>query len=283
MPANYNDRVIEFAVRQRGSLVRTKYNYLGKSQHSSDPLFAGRLADLFFSGQALTDDQIAAMVTAFPSPRFAGDPIVKTDGSLYQAYNDSIAADVGMNNITVRVTDQTRLSSDATLVINIPTGPPAAPLKLIATPGYAQINLIWTSSLGATSYKVKRSTTSGGPYVTIASSIMGTSYADTAAGKEETTYYYVVSAVNKFAESANSIEAGAAPSSSAIVSIANPGFELPATPSFIYNPSSGSWTFNGKVSRHKCLSFSIFQIAFVIDCHARFRKWQMTNGEWRSR
>jgi hypothetical protein len=51
--------------------------------------------------------------------------------------------------------------------------------------------------------------------------------------------------VNSFAESANSIEAGATSSSSAIVNIANPGFETPAIPSFLYNPSGGSWTFSG--------------------------------------
>jgi hypothetical protein len=256
-------------------------NYIGKSQYP-DPLFNGIIDEFLIYNYALSSAQIAGMVANRNSPGFISDPIGRPDAIAGRAYNNSIAGtatdgdsgdiltyskvagpawllvaadgglsgtptvgDVGMNNITVRVTDQTQLSSDATLVINIPTGPPAAPLKLIATPGYTQINLIWTSSLGATSYNVKRSTTSGGPHVTIARSIMGTSYVDTALGKEATTYYYVVSAVNSFAESSNSIEAGAAPSSSAIVTIANPGFETPATPSFIYNPSGGSWTFSG--------------------------------------
>ncbi|MCA1607668.1 MAG: hypothetical protein LC775_19875, partial [Acidobacteria bacterium] len=42
--------------------------------------------------------------------------------------------------------------------------PPAAPTGLTATAGNAQVALSWTASSGATSYNVKRSTTSGGPY-----------------------------------------------------------------------------------------------------------------------
>jgi hypothetical protein len=256
-------------------------NYIGKSQYP-DPLFNGLVDEFLIYNYALSSAQIAGLVAHSNPPGFISDPIGRPDAIAGRAYNNSIAGtatdgdpgdeltyskvagpawllvaadgglsgtptagDVGMNKITVRVTDQTRLSSDATLVINIPIGPPAAPLKLRATPGYAQIDLIWTNSPGATSYNVKRSTTSGGPYITIAHSIIGTSYADTAVGKGATAYYYVVSAVNSVAESANSIEAGATPSTSAIVNTANRGFETPATSSFLYNPSGGSWTFSG--------------------------------------
>jgi Glycosyl hydrolase catalytic core/Concanavalin A-like lectin/glucanases superfamily/Putative Ig domain len=256
-------------------------NYIGKSQYP-DPLFNGLIDEFLIYNYALSSAQIAGLVAHGNPPGFISDPIGRPDAIAGRAYNNSIAGtatdgdtgdtltyskvagpawllvaadgglsgtptvgDVGMNNITVRVTDRTLLSSDATLVINVPTGPPAVPLELRATPGYAQIDLSWRSSSGATSYNVKRSTTSGGPYVTIAGSIIGTSYTDAAVGMGATTYCYVVSAVNSFAESANSIEAGATSSSSAIVSIANSGFETPATSSFIYNPSSGSWTFSG--------------------------------------
>ena len=47
---------------------------------------------------------------------------------------------------------------------------------------------------GATGYKVKRSTTAGGPYTTIASNVTGTSYEDDNV-MNGTTYYYVVTAV----------------------------------------------------------------------------------------
>jgi hypothetical protein len=62
--------------------------------------------------------------------------------------------------------------------------------------------------LGATSYNIKRSTTSGGPYSTISTSgtVTGTNYVDSTAANG-TTYYYVVSAATSISvggETANS-------------------------------------------------------------------------------
>ncbi|MFC5702668.1 PA14 domain-containing protein [Cohnella faecalis] len=84
----------------------------------------------------------------------------------------------------------------------------AAPTGLAATagPGYASLN--WNASFGATSYNVKRATASGGPYTTIASNVTSTSYYDIGLSYN-TTYYYVVSAVNGSTESANSAQASA--------------------------------------------------------------------------
>src|SRR5579864_8605985 len=89
------------------------------------------------------------------------------------------------------------------------TGAPAAPTNLMANAGNGQVGLSWSASSGATSYNVKRSTTSGGPYTTIASPTT-TSYTDTGV-TNETTYYYVVSAVNTAGESANSSQVSAMP------------------------------------------------------------------------
>ena len=90
------------------------------------------------------------------------------------------------------------------------TQPPPAPTGLVATAGSNQVGLTWTSALGATSYNVKRGTTSGGPYSTIAPGVTATSHTDTTA-VNGTTYYYVVSAVNGGGESPNSAEASATP------------------------------------------------------------------------
>jgi fibronectin type 3 domain-containing protein len=90
-----------------------------------------------------------------------------------------------------------------------PATPPAAPTGLQATGGNAQVSLTWAASTGATSYHVKRSTTSGSGYAQIA--------APTAANYTDTTvtngsaYYYVVSALNAVGESANSGQATATP------------------------------------------------------------------------
>src|SRR5207245_680196 len=94
------------------------------------------------------------------------------------------------------------------------SAPPAAPTNVTATAGNGQVALSWSASSGATSYNVKRSTTSGGPYTTIASPTT-TSYTDTGV-TNGTTYYYVVSAVNPAGESANSSQVSATPSTKVI-------------------------------------------------------------------
>jgi hypothetical protein len=91
-----------------------------------------------------------------------------------------------------------------------PTAAPAAPTNVVATAGNAQVALTWTASTGATSYHVKRATTSGGPYAQIAAPTSA-SYTDTAV-TNGTTYFYVVSAINSIGEGANSAEVSAIPS-----------------------------------------------------------------------
>src|SRR5207253_9204976 len=56
--------------------------------------------------------------------------------------------------------------------------PPAAPTGLSATVGNHQLTLSWNSVSGATAYNVKRSTTSGAYYVTLAT-VTGTNFTNT--------------------------------------------------------------------------------------------------------
>jgi hypothetical protein len=89
--------------------------------------------------------------------------------------------------------------------------PPSAPTNLIATAGDSKVTLSWTAVDGATAYNIKRSTTAGGPYTTIATNVSGTSYVDNTV-TNGTTYYYVVTTVDSNGnESANSNEASATP------------------------------------------------------------------------
>jgi Glycoside hydrolase family 44/Fibronectin type III domain len=90
-----------------------------------------------------------------------------------------------------------------------PATPPAAPTGLQAAGGNAQVSLTWTASTGATSYHVKRSTTSGSGYAQI-SAPTAANYTDTIV-TNGTTYFYVVSALNAVGESANSAQATATP------------------------------------------------------------------------
>jgi hypothetical protein len=82
--------------------------------------------------------------------------------------------------------------------------------NLKAIGGVSKVDLSWSAVTNATSYKIKRSTTAGGPYTTIAASVTGTTYTDTDV-TNGTTYYYVVVAIVNGNESWNSNEASATP------------------------------------------------------------------------
>ncbi len=91
-----------------------------------------------------------------------------------------------------------------------PVPAPGATGGLAAAAGNGQVSLTWAAATGATGYGVHRSTTSGGPYTTIKSNIVGTSYTDTGV-TNGTTYYYVVTATNAEGEGASSSQAAATP------------------------------------------------------------------------
>jgi fibronectin type 3 domain-containing protein len=125
--------------------------------------------------------------------------------------------DAGLTNGTayfyvVAAVNSAGTSANSAQASATPTAPvtvPPVPTGLQATAGNAQVNLSWSASTGATSYILKRSTTSGGPYTQIATP-SGTAYTDTAL-TNGTPYYYVVAAVNSAGTSANSSQASATP------------------------------------------------------------------------
>jgi len=80
---------------------------------------------------------------------------------------------------------------------------PAIPAGVIAVSGSLGVSLGWNSISNATSYNVKRSLVSGGPYTNIVVTQPSNAGTDTTTSNN-TTYYYVVSAVNASGESANS-------------------------------------------------------------------------------
>ena len=99
-------------------------------------------------------------------------------------------------------------SANSTQAAATPKAPtPAVPVGVSATAGNQQVALAWSASSGATSYNVKRATTSGGPY-TLVSAPTANSFTDTGL-VASTTYFYVVSAVNASGESANSMQVSA--------------------------------------------------------------------------
>jgi fibronectin type 3 domain-containing protein len=133
----------------------------------------------------------------------------------------------------VNATGESANSAQASATPVAPTQPPAAPTGLIATGGNAQVSLSWAASSGATSYHLKRSTTTGGPYTQV-SAPTTTSFTDTGL-TNGTTYFYVVSALNTVGESANSAQVSATPANTPVdVTITiNPANTKPISP-YIY-------------------------------------------------
>jgi probable HAF family extracellular repeat protein len=82
---------------------------------------------------------------------------------------------------------------------------PAVPIHLAASSANAVVTLNWEGSVGATSYNVKRSNSSAGPFSTIVS-VNTTTFTDSAV-TNCSLYYYVVSALNSAGESPNSSSA----------------------------------------------------------------------------
>ncbi|MDE3099021.1 MAG: DUF4982 domain-containing protein [Verrucomicrobiota bacterium] len=115
-------------------------------------------------------------------------------------------------SITLTASGAGLTSANVTLTAANVLPAPAAPVGLVAVAGNQQVTVGWDLVPGAITYNVKRATTSGGPYTTIASNTADLGLVD---GNvvNGTTYYYVVSAFNADGESVNSSEASATPQS----------------------------------------------------------------------
>jgi fibronectin type 3 domain-containing protein/peptidoglycan/xylan/chitin deacetylase (PgdA/CDA1 family) len=116
--------------------------------------------------------------------------------------------------------------------------------------GTSTINLNWTASTNATGYNVYRAATSDGTYVKVNNAtISAASYSDTGLSGG-TTYYYKVTAVNSYGESAKSASASAitapnAPGGLTGASLLNNGnFESGTNPWTVANTSPAVSTFS---------------------------------------
>ena len=116
---------------------------------------------------------------------------------------------------------------------------PAMPSNVAATPGNAQVTLTWNPSANATSYHVKRATTSGGPFTLVAAPAAA-SYSDAPLANGN-TYFYAVSALGKGGESPNSSPVTAKPT--AIASVTS----VTVTPATASAATSGALSFTATV------------------------------------
>ena len=108
---------------------------------------------------------------------------------------------------------------------------PSAPVNVSNAVNDQQAVLNWESVTTATSYTIKRSTTSGGPYTTVGTSTTPT-FTDSGL-TDGTTYYYVITASNSAGESAASPQFAVIPTHNV----------APAQPTNVTATSGGSaWT-----------------------------------------
>ena len=147
---------------------------------------------------------------------------IKRSTSSGGPYTNNIIGNTATNGFTdANVTDGTTYyyvvsaldtggeSPNSSEVSATPLFSPAPTILLPVTTNYNLVGLTWSTSAGATSYNVKRSTSTNGPF-TIIVNLAGTSYNDTNL-LNGTTYFYVISAVNPGGEGANSLEVSATP------------------------------------------------------------------------
>jgi len=159
----------------------------------------------------------------------SGGPYTQLAALASTSYTDTSLTNGTTYYYVVSATNSAGESANSTQVSATPVASvaiPATPTGLSSNPGNAQASLTWSASSGATSYHVKRATTSGGPYTQVGAPT-STSYNDTSL-TNGTTYYYVVSALDSAGESANSPQVSALPAvpnqSLAACNLTNPAF-----------------------------------------------------------
>ncbi|WNH10574.1 LamG-like jellyroll fold domain-containing protein [Thalassobellus suaedae] len=117
---------------------------------------------------------------------------------------------VGLFNCSGNATSLNETRFDHVTVTGLDSSAPEAPANFTASSGNTQNMLDWDEVTGASSYTLKRSTTSGGSYEVVATNLNVTQYTDSDL-ENGTTYYYVVTAGNFSGESSNSNQASATP------------------------------------------------------------------------
>ena len=167
------------------------------------------------------DIDLATLTRGFTnaSPKYlvfnAVNGTVVTNGNGKTARFTAATSLNALGSFTYTVTDNKGYNMTQTIGIRIigsgavPTNAPATPTGLNATAGDAQVSLSWNAAQDATSYIIKRSTTPGGPYASIATNA-SPSYVNIGL-VNATTYYYVVMARNVVGDSGDSGEASATP------------------------------------------------------------------------
>ncbi len=183
--------------------------------------------------------------TATPGTGVASVNATSGQTSATVTYTVNLAAGFhGTATFTATLSDNVNppVNQAVNITVTPAAGPPPTPTGLAATAGNNHVALTWNASAGATSYNVKRSTSTN-TETTIASPTTN-SFDDTTA-VNGTTYFYVVSAVGT-GESGNSNEVSATP---AVPAAGPTGLTLSVGDAKVYlvwNPVGGATSYNVK-------------------------------------
>ncbi|HET7433359.1 MAG TPA: lamin tail domain-containing protein, partial [Thermoanaerobaculia bacterium] len=168
-----------------------------------------------------TDDNNIFNWTATPGTGVQSVSVTGGQGTATATYTVTLTSGYsGTATFTATLSDNVNTAVNQAVNITV-VAPPVAPSGLSATSGTSHVQLNWGSVSGATSYNVKRSTTAGSGYATIASPATN-SYDDTSA-TNGTAYFYVVSAVGAGGEGSNSSEVSATAMAAPVNVVATPG------------------------------------------------------------
>lgn len=136
-----------------------------------------------------------------------GGPFLTLSSTASTSYTDSsVSAGMRYYYVVTAASSSGAESGPSTIAEGITI--PISPSGLSASGGIGRITLSWNSSSGASSYKLRRSTSSSGPFSTIATGIASTSYSDSGL-PASTTFHYVVAASNTSGDSSDSASASA--------------------------------------------------------------------------
>jgi hypothetical protein len=155
-----------------------------------------------------------------------GDVVVPNGGANSNGLQDwkdlvvtnSIALKSGVQSmrIFIAASSNTFNLNSISIESSTATSVPSAPLGLSASIGNRFVKLNWDESVDANSFNLKRSTTAGGPYSTVASNLTSSVYIDTNL-TNDIQYYYILTAVNAVGESPNSVEIVAKPFNNKVI------------------------------------------------------------------
>ncbi len=157
---------------------------------------------------------------------FAGLSILS--GDVYRTSQTENCASVGSFNPANPLTLPAQSVTTLSLMADTGLTPPNPPQGLVATAGDATVSLDWTANTESdlAGYNVYQSTTPGGGYTQLNSSLLSSPGFTDNTVTNYTTYYYVVTAVDTDTnESTYSVEENAMPNDGSIVQLSAADFE----------------------------------------------------------